>query len=72
VIELPPDATIIPLTLALFVSAGAVHGTAFALARSGSDLFYLVDDAVAAGPPVWVHEGEIERSNVMPAPSRTD
>lgn len=65
----PPDgAGLVALGLPLFVSAGAVHGTALALARSGDELFYVVDNATIDGPPLWVHEGEIERCAVAPLP----
>lgn len=63
----PADATIIALSLPLFMIAGAISGTAFAMARAGSDLYYLVDDAAPGGPPVWIHEGLIEKSLVAPA-----
>jgi hypothetical protein len=53
-----------PLALALFLTAGAVNGTAVALARAGNELFYLVDNAAVDGPPVWVHEGEVESCRV--------
>lgn len=62
----PADADIIALALPLFVSAGSVNGVVFALARSGEDTYYLVDNAPAEGPPVWVHEGQIERCFVAP------
>jgi hypothetical protein len=62
----PEDATLVALALPLFVSAGAVHGTALALARSGDELFYLVDNAAIDGPPLWVHEREIERCALAP------
>jgi hypothetical protein len=48
------------------VTAGPVRGTALAVARAGQDLYYLVDDAAPGGPPVWVHEGEIDTSVVAP------
>jgi hypothetical protein len=61
----PPAGTpVIPLALALFLTAGAVNGTAFALAQVGNELFYLVDNAALDGPPVWVHEGEVETCRV--------
>jgi hypothetical protein len=40
----PADATLVALAMPLFVRAGAVNGTAFALARSGDQLYYLVDN----------------------------
>jgi hypothetical protein len=61
----PPDATLLTLTMPLFMSAGPVQGTALVLARSGVDLYYLVDNAAAEGPPVWVAEGEIEKCMLM-------
>jgi hypothetical protein len=61
----PAEAAIAALALPLFVDAGAVHGTAVALARSAGALFYLVDNATLEGPPVWIHEAEIERCRVV-------
>jgi hypothetical protein len=60
----PAGASVMPLALALFLTAGAVNGTAVALARAGNELFYLVDNAAVDGPPVWVHEGEVETCRV--------
>ncbi len=61
----PPAGTpVVPLALALSVTAGAVNGTAFALAQAGNELFYLVDNVALDGPPVWVHEGEVETCRV--------
>jgi hypothetical protein len=61
----PPAGTpVVPLALALFLTAGAVNGIAVALARAGTELFYLVDNAAVDGPPVWVHEGEVETCRV--------
>ena len=60
------DAQIVALCLPLFITAGAVVGTALALARSGADLFYLVDNAAIDGPPLWVHEAEIEKCIIAP------
>jgi hypothetical protein len=62
----PADAVICPLSLPLFVSASPVHGTAVAAARAGDDMYYLVDNAPAEGPPLWVLEGAIERCHVAP------
>jgi hypothetical protein len=62
----PPDALVFPLSLALFVSAGPVHGTAVAAARGGDDMYYLVDNAPVEGPPLWVHEAAIDRCHVAP------
>jgi hypothetical protein len=55
---------VVPLALALSLTAGAVNGTAVALARAGDELFYLVDNAALDGPPLWVHEGEVETCRV--------
>ena len=67
----PPDAAVVALSLPLFVSAGAINGTALALARSGGgELYYLVDNATIDGPPVWVHEAEIEKCAVAPLGAR--
>jgi hypothetical protein len=60
----PEDATVVALALPLFVGAGAINGTALALARSGADMYYLVDNALIDGPPVWVHEAAVERCSV--------
>jgi hypothetical protein len=68
----PPDATLVALAMPLFVSAGTVNGTALALARSGDELYYLVDNAAVAGPPVWVQEGEVEKSTLAPVLVRRD
>jgi hypothetical protein len=62
----PADAAVVALTLPLFMTAGAVSGTAVALARAGTDTYYLVDNAALDGPPVWLHEGELERCAVAP------
>jgi hypothetical protein len=62
----PTDATLVALGMPLFMAAGAVNGTALMVARSGDELYYLVDDAAVAGPPVWVHEGEVERCSLAP------
>jgi hypothetical protein len=62
----PPDATLVALAVPFFVSAGAVQGTALAMARDGVDLYYLVDNAASGGPPVWVQEGEVERCMLAP------
>jgi small neutral amino acid transporter SnatA (MarC family) len=60
VVTPPHDVTIVPLALPFFISAGPISGTAIALTRSGAGLYYLVDNATAMGPPVWVHEGEVD------------
>lgn len=52
------------LSLPLFVSGGAVNGVALALARGDEDLYYLVDNAAADGPPLWVHEAEVEKCRI--------
>ncbi|MGZ6671247.1 MAG: hypothetical protein ACXVFM_02735 [Solirubrobacteraceae bacterium] len=57
---------IIALSLPLFVTAGAINGTALALARDGEELYYLVDNATVDGPPLWVHEGAIEKCILAP------
>jgi hypothetical protein len=63
----PPDgAALLALALPLVVSAGAVNGTALVVARSGAELFYLVDNATVDGPPLWVHERDIERCSLGP------
>ena len=62
----PADATLVALAMPLFVTAGVVNGTALALARSGDELYYLVDNAAVDGPPVWVHEAEVERCALSP------
>jgi hypothetical protein len=68
----PPDATLVALAVPFFVSAGAVQGTALALARSGVSLYYLVDNAAAGGPPVWLGEGEVEKCMLAPVHVRQD
>jgi hypothetical protein len=68
----PPEARVIALDVPLFVKAGAVNGVAVAMARVVDRMYYLVDDAPADGPPVWVHEGEIERCFVARLPVRDD
>ena len=62
----PADAAVVALTLPLFVTAGAVSGTAVALARAETATYYLVDNATLDGPPVWLHESELERCAVAP------
>jgi hypothetical protein len=62
----PADAAVVALTLPLFVTAGPVAGTAVALARAGVETYYLVDNAALDGPPVWLHEREVERCAVAP------
>jgi hypothetical protein len=61
----PADAPLTALAVPLFVTAGVVQGIAIALARSGEELWYLVDNASADGAPVWVHEGAVERCAVV-------
>jgi hypothetical protein len=68
----PVEAAVVPLALPLFISAGAIHGTAIAAARAGNDMYYLVDNALVDGPPLWVHEGEVERCVVAALPVRND
>jgi hypothetical protein len=68
----PTDAALVALGMPLFMAAGAVSGTALMVARSGDDLYYLVDNAAVAGPPVWVHEGEVERCTLTPLLVRKD
>jgi hypothetical protein len=60
------DAEIIALAIPLFVTAGPVSGVAVALCHDYAGLYYLVDNAPADGPPLWVHEGEVERCWVAP------
>ena len=60
----PAGATVVPLALALSLTAGAVNGTAVALAWTGDELFYLVENAALDEPPLWVHEGEVETCRV--------
>jgi hypothetical protein len=62
----PAGAPMLALSLPLFISAGAVNGIAVALAQSGEDLFYLVDNATIDGPPLWVHEAAVERCRIAP------
>lgn len=38
------------------------------MARFEDAQYYLVDNAPAEGPPIWVHEGEIERCFVAALP----
>jgi len=64
VTEPPAGTPVVPLALALSLTAGAVNGTALALAQAGNELFYLVDNAALDGPPLWVHEGEVETCRV--------
>ena len=63
----PADAPIVALAVPLFISAGAGHGTAIALARAGEETYYLVDNAAIEGPPMWVHESAIDKCSVQPA-----
>lgn len=67
----PEEAEVVPLSLPLFVTAGAVKGIALAAARAGEEMYYLVDNALPDGPPVWVGEAEVERCAVAALPSRT-
>ena len=61
----PPAGTpVVPLALALSLTAGAVSGTALALAQAGNEPVYLVDNAALDRPPLWVHEGEVETCRV--------
>ena len=62
----PTDAALVALGMPLFMAAGAVSGTALMVARSGDELYYLVDNAAVAGPPVWVHEGEVKTCMLTP------
>ena len=64
----PPQAQIVALAVPLFIRAGAVNGIAVAVARFEDAMYYLVDNAPAEGPPIWVHEGEIERCFVAALP----
>jgi hypothetical protein len=66
--EPTPDAHIVALAVPLFVTAGTVSGIAIAMARDEMRFNYLVDNALVDGPPLWVHEGEIERSFVAALP----
>jgi hypothetical protein len=54
----------VPPALALSLTAGAVNGTAVALAQAGDERFYLVDDPAPDRPPPWVHEGEAKACRV--------
>lgn len=50
-----------------------MSGTALALARAGENLYYLVDNAAVEGPPLWVHEGAIEKCIIAPlGPHRSE
>jgi hypothetical protein len=62
--EPPADAPVVALAIPLFVDAGPVKGTAIALSRGAEGIYYLVDNAPLDGPPLWVHEGEVERCEV--------
>jgi hypothetical protein len=64
----PKNARLLALALPLFVKAGAVNGTALVVARAGDDLYYLVDNVLPDGPPLWVHESEVERCFVGALP----
>jgi hypothetical protein len=63
----PREADVFSLSLPLFMTAGVVNGTAVAAARDGDEMYYLLDNALADGPPVWVHEAEVERSMIAAA-----
>jgi hypothetical protein len=65
----PADAVITALAVPLFMRAGAVNGVAVVLARAGDALYYLVDNAPAGGPPVWVHEGLVDACFVAELPA---
>jgi hypothetical protein len=64
----PENAQMLALALPLFVKAGAISGTALVVARAGDELYYLVDNALPDGPPLWVGEGEVERCCVAALP----
>jgi hypothetical protein len=66
VVNPPPDAALVALSLPLIINAGPVNGTALAFARSGDALYYLVDNAAVDGPPVWVAEAEVEKCALAP------
>lgn len=68
----PADTMIVSLALPLFVTAGAIAGTAVAITRAEDGMWYLVDNAAADGPPLWVHEAQIERCVVAPVRVKTD
>jgi hypothetical protein len=68
----PAGADVVALTLPLFMTAGAVSGTAVALARAGTATYYLVDNATLDGPPIWLHETEVERCAVAPVVVRRE
>jgi hypothetical protein len=68
----PPEARVIALAVPLFIKASAVNGVAVAMARVVDRIYYLVDDSLVEGPPVWVHEGEIERCFVARLPIRDE
>jgi hypothetical protein len=65
-IEPVVGASLTPLAIPLYIDAGPVKGIALALSRDTAGLYYLVDNALPDGPPVWVHEGQIERCEVAP------
>jgi hypothetical protein len=68
----PQNAVVFALALPLYVDAGAVHGIAVAAARAAEDMYYLVDNALLDGPPVWLAEGEVERCRVATLPVTAD
>jgi hypothetical protein len=55
----------VPIALPMSLTAGAVNGIAVVLARADDAIFYLVDNAALEGPPVWVHEAEVEKCRVV-------
>jgi hypothetical protein len=65
VTDTPPGAVVVPVALPMALTAGAVNGIAVALARADVALYYLVDNAALEGPPVWVHEAEVEKCRVV-------
>lgn len=68
----PSGSTIVPLAIPLFITAGAIAGTAVAIIRAEDGMWYLVDNAATEGPPLWVHEAQIERCVVSAIRMRTD
>jgi hypothetical protein len=64
----PAAAQIVALAVPLFVRAGTVNGVAVAMAHFADALYYLVDNALADGPPIWVREGEVEGCFVAALP----
>jgi hypothetical protein len=70
--EPTPDAHIVALAVPLLVTAATVGGIAIAMARDADALHCPVDNALADGPPLWVHEGEIERCFVAALPVKDE